>query len=214
MKRQTKVLQALRQTREWKQLRRTASNLVRRLAPRPEQLAPSSPYSYKFLDYEFWMKVNVNRAIGLGLDRATGLRILDIGTGTAMFPFVCRFLGHDVTTTEIPRLSDENALIYPPMRRSVGVYRPRKLYIYKPNVNLTGTFDMVCAFMICFGRKWRAKDWKTFTCCARRNIVLGGRLILAFNRAITAGQKKTFYSIGSFTTNSIIIHNDTRINAE
>jgi SAM-dependent methyltransferase len=207
MSRQAKALRLIRKTPVWKRVQRTASYLIKELGPTSDQLAVTSPYSYKFLDVKYWIRANVNRAIALNLDQMNGLRILDIGTGAGMFPLVCRALGHQVFATDIPKLSAENALVYPPMRQAVGLHRIRKLYIVNPTIRLTGTFDLICAHMICFGQKWGAGDWQKFAYNMKRHLNPGGRLALTFNTRLSQAHFKMFSRLGSVIHTSITIHN-------
>ena len=51
--------------------------------------------SAKFVDADYWLKVNVERAQDLQLDRSKPLRILDLGCGAGWFLYVCERLGHE-----------------------------------------------------------------------------------------------------------------------
>jgi SAM-dependent methyltransferase len=50
----------------------------------------------KYLEIERWMEINLKRVRDLGLDLGGRKRVLDIGSGTGYFLYICRYLGHDV----------------------------------------------------------------------------------------------------------------------
>ena len=189
------LLKSLKTSNKWARIQRTTSTLISVLAPSSDQMKETSPYAFKFLDCNYWLRANVKRAIALNLHKQRKLRILDIGTGIGFFPYVCRHLGHTVISTEINRLSGESSLIYPAMRAAAGTFKPRTLFIRAPRLRIGRRFDLICAYMVCFGRDWRSKDWSAFLLDSNEALSTNGRLYLRFNRNIFS---KTPKAISAF----------------
>src|ERR1700726_2441270 len=57
--------------------------------------SPGAPKINRFADIPYWIRINVERAQDLWLDRSTPLRILDLGCGAGYFLYVCKSFGHD-----------------------------------------------------------------------------------------------------------------------
>src|SRR4051812_17945261 len=64
--------------------------------------ADPRPHGYsKYLDIRPWMADKLMMVLYLGLDRSKPLKILDIGTGTGYFPYICRYFGHEVVSLDL-----------------------------------------------------------------------------------------------------------------
>lgn len=147
---------------------------------------PGSPQINRFEDIVYWIDINVERAQDLWLDRASSLRILDLGAGAGYFLYVCKYFGHETlgfdTDTE-PLFGATMELLG--VRRVVGRVERRT-----PLPDLGQKFDLVTAHRICFhrigkvseGLEWSPADWKFFVDDIRaRFLTADGRLLLDFN---------------------------------
>jgi SAM-dependent methyltransferase len=147
---------------------------------------PGSPRINRFEDVVYWIKINIERAQDLWLDRAPPLRLLDLGCGAGYFLYVCKFFGHNVlgfdTDTE-PLFRATTALLQVP--RVIG-----RIERQTPLPDLGGKFDLVTAHRICFHRigrvrdgiEWSPADWEFFINDIRtRFLNEKGRLLLDFN---------------------------------
>lgn len=142
----------------------------------------------KYLHTDYWLRENVIRAAGLGLHRQSPLKILDLGTGTAMFPYVCSLLGHQVAGLDQPfeTCRPDELRVYSVMPTVLGV--PVQRAAIKPfePISLVGTYDLVTAFMICFNehrkpQEWQRAEWEFFLADLAQYVNPGGRICLAFN---------------------------------
>ena len=147
---------------------------------------PDFPKINRFADVPYWIRINVERAQDIWLDRTPPLQILDLGCGAGYFLYVCKYFGHDVLGLDLDQeqlFRDTLALL--------GV--ERVVSRIDPNVplpELGRKFDLVAAHRICFqriggarsGREWTTAHWKFFIDDVRsRFLAPGGRLILDFN---------------------------------
>ncbi len=150
---------------------------------------PDSPPINRFEDAGEWIGVSVERAQDLWLDRTPPpLRILDLGCGSGLFLYVCRFFGHEILGLD----RDTNPLF----RAATELLKvPRAVAEIDPEVPLPALgekFDLVTAYRICFQRlgrqdngdwkEWPSEYWKFFINDVRsRFLKPGGRLLLDFN---------------------------------
>lgn len=144
--------------------------------------------SDKFADADYWIKVNVERAQDLGLDRSKPLRILDLGCGAGYFLFVSRWMGHEVLGLDV-----DDVPLYRETTRLLGV--PRIIARIEPRTplpELEGRFDLITAHCICFQKirplegeewvQWGAEEWRFFIDDVRSRLLTPtGRLLLDFN---------------------------------
>jgi SAM-dependent methyltransferase len=147
---------------------------------------PGSPQINRFEDIVYWIDINVERAQDLWLDRASPLRILDLGAGAGYFLYVCKYFGHDVLgfdTDDDPLFRATTELLG--VSRSVG-----RIQRQAPLPDLGRKFDLVTAHRICFHRigkvrdgvEWSTADWKFFIDDIRARFLKdNGRLLLDFN---------------------------------
>jgi SAM-dependent methyltransferase len=123
---------------------------------------------YKYLDVAFYTLQKLLLAQRLGLDDGLPRRVLDIGTGGGHFPFVCRYLGHEVVGLDI-----ENQ-VYEGIAACLGV--ERTIYRVEPGAALPalgGKFDLIVACNITFDEiatrdrerqrsYWPLAEWQYF----------------------------------------------------
>lgn len=142
----------------------------------------------KFVDVDYWLKVNVERAQDLRLNAGGPLKILDLGCGAGYFLHVCGRLGHEAVGIDI----DENPLF----RETIALLDVRRVVhrieAFVPLPDVGGSFDLVTAHCICFQKlpslvdgerhEWGAEAWRFFLDDVRTNqLKPQGRLLLDFN---------------------------------
>ena len=147
---------------------------------------PGSAQINRFEDIVYWVDINVERAQDLWLDRATPLRILDLGSGAGYFLYVCKYFGHDVLgfdTDSEPLFGAATELLG--VRRVIG-----RIERQTPLPDLGQKFDLVTGHRVCFHRigkvrdgvEWSPADWRFFIDDIRsRFLEPNGRLLLDFN---------------------------------
>jgi SAM-dependent methyltransferase len=147
---------------------------------------PGSPKINRFEDIVYWIKINIERAQDLWLDRAPPFCILDLGSGAGYFLYVCKCFGHDVLgfdTGSEPLFGATTELLG--VSRVIGHIERQT-----PLPDLGRKFDLVTAHRICFhrvgrvseGTEWSVADWKFFIDDVRsRFLNENGRLLLDFN---------------------------------
>jgi SAM-dependent methyltransferase len=147
---------------------------------------PGFPKINRFANVPYWIKINVERAQDLWLDRTTPSRILDLGSGPGYFLYVCKFFGHGVLGLDL----DDHQLF----RDTLALLQvPRVISRIDPGVplpDLGQKFDLITAHRICFqriegaasGKEWSHEHWKFFINDIRsRFLNPNGRLLLDFN---------------------------------
>lgn len=150
---------------------------------------PDVPKINRFSDADHWIKINIERAQDLWLDRSPSLRILDLGCGAGYFVYVCRCLGHEGLGVDI----DEQPLF----RETTALLKvPRVIWRIEPRVPLPdlGKFDLVTGHRVCFQKtvrwgtgsgeweEWEPNDWKFFINDVRSRLLKpNGRILLDFN---------------------------------
>jgi SAM-dependent methyltransferase len=155
----------------------------------------------KFLRLSLWLPAIVKRFLLLGLDRAAPATILDLGTGTGMFPFVCERGGHravglDIPTRELPMPAREIFSVMPKAFR-VPVVRT-SIHPLTP-LDITGRFDLITGFLVSFNghkqrREWGVSEWRYFIDDMLSHVAPGGRLVLMLNSHVDRfGDKLIYY---------------------
>lgn len=143
------------------------------------------PRSTKYLDVYYWLRTCARRAVALDLDVRPPLRVLDIGTGAAYFPVICRVLGHEVFPTDWSGRDE----LYRQVTGTLGIevhdldVEPmRSMRI----ADRFGAVDVVTAFMVTFnGHRhvpWGVPEWRFFRDDVYASMRPGGRLALELNR--------------------------------
>src|SRR5262245_34673362 len=77
----------------------------------------------KFLNLDYWLRENIRRALRVSMHRRQRLKILDVGCGTGLFPFVCRLWGHDAMGLDKPIAAcrPDEAIVYSVMPAALRV---------------------------------------------------------------------------------------------
>ncbi len=147
---------------------------------------PGSPRINRFEDVVYWIKINIERAQDLWLDRSPPMHILDLGCGAGYFLYVCKCFGHHVLgldTDNEPLFRATTELLE--VQRVIG-----RIDRQTPLPDLHQRFDLVTAHRICFHRlgrvrdgvEWSPVDWDFFINDIRtRFLNENGRLLLDFN---------------------------------
>lgn len=142
----------------------------------------------KFLDLDFWLEVNVLRAIGLDLHRVSGLRVLDLGCGTGLFLLVCKALGHAAVGLDLPEreLPSPEREIYVGLCEAFGVHVIRQSILPFEPLQLEEKVDLITSYSIRFnklktGSDWGRAEWKYFVDDMLSHLQPGGRLKLKLN---------------------------------
>ena len=142
----------------------------------------------KYLEIDYWLRINVERAVLLGLHECSGLKILDVGSGPALFTFICGLCGHDAVGLDRPlaEARADEALVYSLLPKTLGVRTIRERIEAFVPMRGDDTYDLITAFMICFNRhkqpdEWQRPAWEFFLRDAAGHLRPGGRLQLRFN---------------------------------
>jgi SAM-dependent methyltransferase len=149
-----------------------------------------APRINRFSDVDHWLKINIERAQDLWLDRTPPLRLLDLGCGPGYFLYVARCLGHEgvgIDIDEQPLFRETTALLG--VRRVIS-----RIEAQTPLPDLGEKFDLVTGHRVCFQKterfgtgpgewnEWEAGDWQFFLDDVRGRILRpGGRILLDFN---------------------------------
>ncbi len=146
--------------------------------------ADLAPTGYtKYLDIRLWMVHKLTYFYLLGLHKSKPLRILDLGTGTGFFPYICSLYGHKVIALDLDTV---------PMYNEICHFlrvdrRPWRIVKFEKLPDLGIMFDLVTAFMITFNQnnqpdEWGVDEWRFLLEDLKSNqIVQGGRLFLNLN---------------------------------
>ena len=151
---------------------------------------PDTPRINRFGNADYWIKINVERAQDLWLDRSAPSRVLDLGCGPGYFLYVCKCLGHEgvgIDIDEQPLFRETTALLN--VRRVIWRIEPQV-----PLPDLGGKFDLVTGHRVCFQKtvrwgtgsgeweEWEPPDWEFFLDDVRARLLKhDGRLLLDFN---------------------------------
>ncbi len=168
--------------REWKTAVETADRLARTAQARLPHDAR------KFLDLDAWLDVNLKRATEVGLLDSVPKRILDLGSGTGQFLFVCETLGHEAIGLDLPcgEQTYPERKIFEEMPPAFGVpVRRETIQAMKP-LTISGKFDLITSFMVCFNNhklanEWGRAEWGFFVEDMLSRLNPGGCLALRLN---------------------------------
>jgi SAM-dependent methyltransferase len=137
----------------------------------------------KYLDLPTWLEANLQRIRDLELDLGRRRRVLDIGSGSGYFLYICKLLGHDAVGLDLddmPMFNETIALL--------GVKRVVwRVRAFVPLPDLGKKFDLITAHMICFNNHkmpglWGIKEWDFFLDDVSRYLAPGGRIWFELNR--------------------------------
>ena len=137
----------------------------------------------KYLDINYWMRINLRRVRDLELDYGPPRDLLDLGSGAGYFLYLCKWLGHHPVGLDI-----DKAPLYPEMARLLGLERVLwRIEAFARLPDLGQKFDLITAFMICFNNHkqpglWGPREWEFFLHDARRQLKPTGRIFLQFNQ--------------------------------
>jgi SAM-dependent methyltransferase len=137
----------------------------------------------KYLDLPVWIEANLKRIRDLELDMGRRRRVLDIGSGTGYFLYICQLLGHDAIGIDLDEMPMFNEMIdLLDIDRYVWRVQP-----FVPLPALGAKFDVITGHQICFnGHKsdqlWGVAEWNFFLDDLGRHLKPGGRIWLEFNR--------------------------------
>jgi hypothetical protein len=141
------------------------------------------PGSSKYLDMDRWIPKFIHLANQLNLVKGKPCHILDLGTGPAYFPLVCKYYKHEVRALDLPNNPMYNELIklfkIKRMAHRINAFEPIPAFDIK--------FDLITAFAICFNnhatdKVWGAKEWEFFISEIKANHANPtARLFLEFN---------------------------------
>lgn len=162
-------------------------------------------YGHKnYFKNDLGIKGSFIRARMLGLHKQRGLKILDIGTGSAMFPAVCNHYGHDATGSDVPENQSKTGFFHE-CADLFGI-EVLPLTITSPN-GLPGEYhsrwDLITGFLINFdggwdgSGNWTKEDWVTFIrALFDKSLNPGGRLCFLPNaeKAIPLGEAAEEFS--------------------
>lgn len=137
----------------------------------------------KYVDEKRWLKLAIEQAQELRLDRRRPSRILDLGSGAGYFLYVCKHLGHDGFGLDLdwPPLYFETFKLLG-LRRVIWRIEP-----FEPLPGFTERFHLVTAFAICFNaheteNAWGPKQWGFFLDDLEKNVLEpGGEVFLSLN---------------------------------
>ena len=159
--------------------------------------------SLKYLDWRIWFETNLQRVRNLDLDRGERQSILDIGSGTGYFLYICRLLGHDVLGVDL-----DNKPMFSETTRLLGIERVTwSVQAFAPLPGFGRKFDAITAYMICFNNHrtanpWSVPEWDFFLDDLAKHLSPGGRVWLELNRerdgtCYTSELKELFESRGA-----------------
>jgi len=178
----SEIRAAVKRRDEWKRATEVASRLARTVQGRLPHDAR------KFLDLDHWLEVNLQRAQSLGLFQAVGCHILDLGSGTGLFLFVCDTLGHHAIGVDLPSAEHPQPErdIFTEMPPAFGIQVVREKIESFRSLNVSGKFDLITSFMVCFNNhklenEWGLREWDFFTRNLLSRLNPGGRLALRLN---------------------------------
>jgi SAM-dependent methyltransferase len=197
-----KLAQPLTYRRAWRRARRLLFPIrvgpllaqidqarLRALREQCSSLPESAPLLWrhyaKYLDLEKRLRINIERAQDLNLQRLPPQEILDIGCGGGFFLFVARALGHRGLGLDLAGIPVFDGLInlFQVERKD---YRVRA---FEPLPDLGRQFDLITAFATAFqgsredSWRWGPSEWDFFLPDLKRHLTLDGRIFFDLNAA-------------------------------
>jgi len=142
----------------------------------------------KFLRLDAWLAAIVRRASILEIRNCNPLTILDLGTGTGLFPFVCQNLGHIASGLDLPAdlMRSPEREIFTQMPAVFGVTVTRfPIRAFTP-IEGIGSYDLITSFLVNFNNhkksdEWRRGEWEYLVADLRTHLNPGGRIALMLN---------------------------------
>jgi hypothetical protein len=133
-----KLERQIRHSPRWKQLRAKVQEYRDLSFGDPED-------ALKYLTLDYWLRDNIQRAMQVNVHRRKHLKILDVGCGSGMFAYVCRFWGHEAVGLDKPIAAcrPAEAIVYSVVPETLGV--PIKRSMVRPGVNNSGVVHIELA---------------------------------------------------------------------
>ena len=163
------------------------NKLKKLLTPEIKKYFQNNPENHwdisKYLHTEEWVFENLARLYKIGLQKTTGLKVLDLSTGYGYFPYLCNALGHKAEGTDLTH-SQHN--LYEKITRKLKVnVQPLKIEKFK-SFNFNQKYDIITSFMICFNQHknpelWHIDEWEFFLKNVNEFLNENGFLVLSFN---------------------------------
>ena len=187
----------IRATPQWHAALTASDRLLTTIEP--------SEDSTKFLRLDVYLDIVLRRIKLLGLHQTKALAILDLGTGTGLFPFVCRQCGHDIVGLDLPRDSIKGSMrkIFPALRTALDVPTIELPICPLTPLNLIGKYDLITGFRVCFNNhkkhdEWGQVEWQFFVNDLFTHLNAGGCLVLMLNSHIERyGEHLRYYDQGT-----------------
>lgn len=137
----------------------------------------------KGLRPEKQIRQKVGWSVHLGLEKLYGLYTLDIGTGAGWFPYILKYLGHNVEMSDIPDGASSEA--YERNINILGMKKTHSFYVRKaqplPEAITLNKYDLISATGVAFHEKWDKWNWLFFITGCMDIINPDGRLFLQIN---------------------------------
>lgn len=142
----------------------------------------------KYLNLDVWLRETILRYLLVAPDGSPTGRVVDLGSGTGYFLWVCRELGHEILGIDLA-----GEPLYDTCIDVLGV--PRNQFRIEPErslCDLGSDVVLITAFMACFdryedGTPWDTTAWSFFLSDTREHLEPGGRLAMKFNADATTG---------------------------
>ena len=139
----------------------------------------------KYLELERRLRINIERAQDLDLDRLPPRQILDLGCGGGFFLFAAEHLGHHGLGLDLPGIPVFDALIdLLQVQRKIG-----RITAFEKLPDLGRKFDLITAFATAFQGsredpwRWGPAEWEFFLNDLKGHLTSGGRIFLDLNAA-------------------------------
>lgn len=136
-------------------------------------------YIYKL---DLYLQEKIDVAAFLGLDTASNLRMLDIGSGMGLFAWICKNLGHKCNSTYY-----DNFPFYQAAWKILKIRSPVYLEIRSDRrwqLESSKPYDIITAMRTVFDRyptRWSAYDWLMFLTQAHAHLKPSGTLFVKTN---------------------------------
>ncbi len=142
----------------------------------------------KYFDYKKYLKINIDRALGLNLHKRSSAEIMDIGCGFGYFLFVCKQLGCEVAGMDFSVGNDPETKCYSDMIDMFVLKRIMHQIVKFEKLPLPEKkFDLITAFQICFNlhnssERWEKEEWQFFLSELKTYLKPDGQIYFQFNK--------------------------------
>ena len=143
----------------------------------------------KYLSLDTWLREAIYRYLLSTEGLNTSGRIVDLGSGTGYFLWVCSERGHEVLGIDV-----EGESVYDICIDLLEIPRVNfRIEAMKPLCETGADLKLITAFMTCFdryedGRPWDVDAWAFFLADVRKRLKKGGRLVIKFNAEPQTGE--------------------------